>query len=48
MASNKAPTKVVNRSSVSGQFVTDKYAQKHPSTTERQHVRTPPPTKPKR
>ena len=32
------PTKVVNRSAVSGKFVTQRYAQTHPRTTEREHV----------
>ena len=32
------PRKVVYRDSVDGQFVTQKYAEQHPRTTERQHV----------
>jgi len=32
------PTKVINRSAVSGQFVTQRFAQTHPRTTEREHV----------
>jgi hypothetical protein len=30
--------KVIFRSSVDGKFVTEKYAKKHPRTTEREHV----------
>lgn len=32
------PTKPVNRSSVTGRFVTERYANNHPRTTEREHV----------
>ena len=32
------PRKVVDRSSVTGRFVTEKYADNHPRTTEREHV----------
>jgi hypothetical protein len=32
------PTKVVDRSAVTGRFVTERYADKHPRTTEREHV----------
>jgi hypothetical protein len=32
------PTKVVYRSAVSGEFVTPRYAENHPRTTEREHV----------
>lgn len=35
--------KVVYRNSASGQFATPKEAQKHPKTTERQHVYVPAP-----
>ena len=38
--------KVVYRSSESGEFVTKRYAESHPKTTERQHVNVPPPPKP--
>lgn len=31
----------VNRSSISGRFVTPKYVQTHPKTTETQHVIVP-------
>lgn len=31
-------TRVVHRSSVNGEFVTQRFAQSHPNTTERQHV----------
>lgn len=32
------PMKVVDRSSVTGRFVTERYADNHPRTTEREHV----------
>jgi len=32
------PVKVIDRSSISGRFVTERYAQTHPKTTEREHV----------
>jgi hypothetical protein len=32
------PTKVINRSAVTGEFVTQRYANNHPKTTEREHV----------
>lgn len=32
------PTKPVYRDSRSGEFVTERYADKHPATTEREHV----------
>jgi len=32
------PTKVVHRDAGDGQFVTKKYADSHPRTTEREHV----------
>jgi len=32
------PTKPVDRSSVTGRFVTERYTQTHPRTTEREHV----------
>jgi hypothetical protein len=32
------PTKTVFRSAITGKFVTEKYAKKHPKTTEREHV----------
>lgn len=36
--------RTVHRSSESGQFVTKRYAETHPRTTERERVRTPAPT----
>jgi hypothetical protein len=33
-----AGKKVIHRSSVTGEFVTQRYAEAHPRTTERQHV----------
>lgn len=35
--------KIVYRSSKSGEFVTERYADKHPATTEREHVYVPAP-----
>jgi hypothetical protein len=32
------PTKIVYRSAVTGRMVTQRYAQNHPCTTEREHV----------
>jgi hypothetical protein len=32
------PEKVIDRSSVTGRFVTERYADNHPRTTEREHV----------
>jgi len=32
------PEKPINRSSITGRFVTDRYTRTHPSTTEREHV----------
>lgn len=38
------PTKItVNRSAVTGKFVTEQYADKHPSTTETEHYKRSPP-----
>lgn len=45
MPNSKAQTKVVNRSSVNGRFVTEKFAQSHKRETERQHVQIPAPAK---
>ncbi len=39
--------KVVDRSAKTGRFVTETYAKKHPSTTEREHVYVPAPKAPK-
>jgi hypothetical protein len=36
----KAKRKTVYRSSKTGKFVTKKYAEKHPNTTEKERVRT--------
>ncbi len=35
--------KVVNRSSITGHFVTATYAKQHPRTTEKEHVYVPKP-----
>jgi hypothetical protein len=37
--------KTVYRDSEDGQFTTKKYAETHPRTTEKERVRTAPPTK---
>ena len=42
-----ATVKVVHRDSVDGQFVTERYADNHPRTTEKQHVYVPAPKKSK-
>lgn len=39
--------KTVHRDSKDGQFVTEKYAETHPNTTERERVRVVPPGKAK-
>jgi hypothetical protein len=39
--SKKVPTQVSHRSSKSGQFVTEKYAERHPATTEREVIKHP-------
>jgi len=31
----------VNRSSISGRFVTESFADRHPKTTETQHIKKP-------
>lgn len=38
MVAKSIPTKVVNRSAITGKFVPEKYALTHPKTTEREHV----------
>lgn len=40
--------KTVYRDSEDGQFVKKDYADKHPKTTEKERVRTEPPTPPKK
>ena len=45
IVASKDTKKVVYRSAVSGEFVTQNYAESHPRTTEREHVRVPPPSK---
>lgn len=37
----KTPRQTAHRSSVTGQFVPKKYAEKHPKTTERERIRRP-------
>jgi hypothetical protein len=41
--SKNTTRKVVHRDSGDGQFVTEDYADKHPRTTEREHVYVPAP-----
>lgn len=43
----KGTRKTVHRSSEHGRFVTKKYADRHPKTTERERVRIDPPAKKK-
>lgn len=39
MSKNAPPRQTVHRDSKTGQFVTERYAQRHPATTERERVR---------
>lgn len=39
--SKRVPTQVSHRSSDSGRFVTEKYANSHPKTTERERIKHP-------
>lgn len=39
--SDKVPTQVSHRNSTNGRFVTEKYADKHPNTTERERIKHP-------
>ncbi|MBB5717683.1 hypothetical protein FHR23_000590 [Stakelama sediminis] len=41
MSNPKGPRKTVFRDSGSGQFVTERYANRHPKTTERERVIDP-------
>ena len=41
MSTSKEPRKTVYRDSGSGQFVTERFADRHPKTTERQRVIDP-------
>jgi len=41
MSGKKTPTQISHRSSRSGRFVTERYAQQHPSTTERERIKHP-------
>lgn len=43
--SGKETKKTVYRSSKDGQFVTQKYAESHKNTTEKERVRVTPPSK---
>ncbi|WP_292414651.1 hypothetical protein [Mesorhizobium sp.] len=47
MAKKPPAKKTVFRSSKDGQFVTEKYADKHPATTEKERVAVNPPKKKK-
>lgn len=38
MSGKRIPTKPVYRDSRTGEFVTPNYAERHPATTEREHV----------
>lgn len=41
MSNPKGPRRTVHRDSTDGRFVTEKYADKHPRTTERERVPVP-------
>jgi hypothetical protein len=45
---NNMEKKVIYRDSKTGQITTQQYAQRHPATTERQHVYVPAPKTPKK
>jgi len=38
---NKVPTQVSHRSSGTGRFVTERFAESHPSSTEREKIKHP-------
>lgn len=42
MSRNKVPTQDAYRSSVTGRFVTERYAERHPRTTEHERIKHPP------
>lgn len=37
----KIPSQTVHRNSVDGRFVTERYADRHPNTTERERIKHP-------
>lgn len=41
MPPSKVPIQVTHRDSKSGEFVTKKYADRHPNTTERERIKHP-------
>lgn len=41
MSKQKVPTQVSHRDSDSGRFVTERYADRHPKTTEREVIKHP-------
>ena len=41
MAEKKTPVQISHRDSGSGRFVTEKYANTHPKTTERERIKHP-------
>lgn len=45
---SKGTTKTIHRSSVTGRIVTAQYVKSHPTTTETERVRVPPPSTRKR
>jgi hypothetical protein len=45
MSRGKVPTQVSHRSSNSGRFVKESFADRHPSTTEREAIKHPERTK---
>jgi len=48
MSKTNEPRKIVHRDSTDGQFVTERYAETHPDTTETERVRIKPPEPPKK
>lgn len=42
MPKKNPPRRTVNRSAVTGEFVTEQYAKRHPRTTVAEHLRPPP------
>jgi hypothetical protein len=41
MSKAKVPTQTSHRSSTSGRFVTERFADRHPNTTERERIKHP-------
>lgn len=41
MSKTKVPTQEAFRSSETGRFVTERFAERHPKTTEHEHIKRP-------